>query len=70
MVYVAVEISYTADRRDCDRAERNAQYLARLKGCPAHDAVASFRNDRELQSLVDAGKIHWHQLTERDLQAA
>ena len=66
-VYVAVEMSYTADRRDFDRAERNARYLAQYTGGPAHAAVASVRNDHELQSLIDAGDIHWHQLAERDL---
>ena len=69
-VYVAVEMSYTADRRDSDRTERNARYLAQYTGGPAHAAVASVRNDHELQSLIDAGDIHWHQLAERDLQAA
>ena len=69
-VYVAVEMSYTADRRDFDRAERYARYLAQYTGGPAHAAVASVRNDHELQSLIDAGDIHWHQLAERDLQAA
>ena len=69
-VYVAVEMSYTADRRDFDRAERNARYLAQYTGGPAHAAVASVRNDHELQSLINAGDIHWHQLAERDLQAA
>lgn len=68
-VYAAVEVSYTADRRDSDRAGRNARYLARLRGCSAHAVVASVRNDHALQELVDAGDIHWHQLEERDLQA-
>ena len=70
LVYVAVEISYTADRRDSDRAERNARYLVQLRGCLTHAAVASVRNDRELQDLIDSGNIHWHRLAERDLQAA
>ena len=69
-VYVAVEMSYTANRRDSDRAERNARYLAQHEGCLARAAVASVRNDHELQGLIDAGDIHWHQLAERDLQAA
>ena len=69
-VYVAVEMSYTANRRDSDRAERNTRYLAQYTGGPAHASVASVRNDHELQSLIDAGDIHWHQLAERDLQAA
>ena len=69
-VFIAVEMSYTADRRDSDRAERNARYLAQYTGGTAHAAVASVRNDHELQGLIDAGDIHWHQLAERDLQAA
>ena len=69
-VYAAVEVSYTADRRDSARASRNARYLARLRRCPAHAVVASVRNDHALQELVDAGDIHWHQLEERDLQSA
>jgi len=65
--YVAVEASYTADRRDSDRALRNAGYLTRCTGQPAHAVVASLRNDRDVQDLVDAGTIHWHRLTEKDL---
>ena len=65
--YVAVEASYTADRRDSDRALRNAGYLTRCTGRPAHAVVASLRNDRNVQVLVDAGTVHWHRLTEKDL---
>ena len=69
-VYVAIEVSYTADRRDSDRAERNARYLAQHMNLPAIAAVASVRNDSELQDLIDAGSIHWHQIAAHDLQAA
>ena len=69
-VYVAVEISYTADLRDSERAERNARYLSQHMNLPTYAAVASVRNDYALQQLIDAGKIHWHQLSERDLQTA
>ena len=65
--YVAVEASYTADRRDSDRARRNAGFLTRVTGCPAHAVVASLRNDRDVQVLVDAGTVHWHRFTEKDL---
>ncbi|MDE0673256.1 MAG: hypothetical protein OXH72_16095 [Caldilineaceae bacterium] len=65
--YVAVEASYTADRRDSDRARRNARFLTDRTGCPAHAVVASLRNDRDVQDLVDQGAVHWHQLTEKDL---
>ena len=65
--YVAVEASYTADRRDSDRVLHNAGYLTRCTGRPAHAVVASLRNDRDVQALVDAGTIHWHRLTGKDL---
>lgn len=58
--FIAVEISYTADRRDTDRARRNADYLTRLTGQPA--AVASARNDRGIQGLIDDGAVWWRQL--------
>ena len=65
--YMAAEASYTADRRDTDRALRNAGLLARCTDAPAHAVVASVRNDHEVQALVDAGTVHWFQLTDRDL---
>lgn len=65
--YMAAEASYTADRRDSDRALRNAGLLTRCTNAPAHAVVASVRNDHEVQALVDAGKVHWFQLTNRDL---
>ena len=39
--HVAVEASYTADRRDSDRVLRNAEYLTRCTGRPAIAVVAS-----------------------------
>ena len=65
--YMAAEASYTADRRDTDRALSNADLLTRCTNAPAHAVVASVRNDHEVQALVDAGKVHWFQLTNRDL---
>ncbi|MDE0673060.1 MAG: hypothetical protein OXH72_15100 [Caldilineaceae bacterium] len=65
--YMAAEASYTADRRDTDRALRNAGLLTRCTNAPAHAVVASVRNAHEVQVLVDAGKVHWFQLTNRDL---
>ncbi len=65
--YMAAEASYTADRRDTDRALRNADLLTRCTNAPAHAVVASVRNAHEVQALVDAGKVHWFQLTNRDL---
>ena len=63
--FIAVEISYTADQRDTTRAQRNASYLTRLTGQPAHAAVASARNDHETQGLIDAGTIWWYPLADQ-----
>lgn len=66
--YVAVEASYTADRRDTDRVTRNADYLNRFTGRPAHGIIASVDNDRDIQPLFEAGTLHWFQLQQEDLQ--
>ena len=65
--YIVVEASYTADRRDTDRAIRNAKFLNRFTGCPVHAAVASLRNDHAIDSLVMDGSVFWYQLTKQDL---
>lgn len=49
--YVAVKVSFTADARDTRRAIRNAGYLTRFTGRPAHAVVAAFRKDREINPL-------------------
>ena len=67
--YVAAEASFTADRRDTDRAIRNAEFLTRFTGQPSHSVVASVFNDREVQELVDTGAIHWFRLDEREFDA-
>ena len=64
--YVAMEVSYTADDRDTGRALRNAGFITRFTGCPAHAAIASVRNDDRIQPLIDSGQVHWHQLEDRD----
>ena len=66
--HVAVEASYTADRRDSDRVLRNAEYLTRCTGRPAIAVVASLHNDDHVQVLVDRGSIHWYPLDKEDLK--
>ena len=66
MHYIAVEASYTADQRDTSRAQRNAALLTRFTGHPAHAAIASVRNVREIQSLIDDGTVYWHALDPAD----
>ena len=66
--YVAVEASYTADRRDSDRVIRNTQFLNLFTGCQAYGVVASVDNDRDIQPLVDSDELHWFQLHPEDIQ--
>ena len=67
--YIAVEISYTADQRDTERATRNADLLTRFTGRPAHAVIASVKNDHAVSRLVEEGLMHWHEIAQRDLQA-
>lgn len=66
-LYLAAEASYTADRRDADRAVRNAEFLTRFTGVAAVAVVASRQNDREVQGLVESGGVRWFEFSQRDL---
>ena len=57
--YIAMEVSFTAERRDCDRAIRNAGLITRFTGKSAQDAIASVRNDREAAEAVGSGAVYW-----------
>ena len=63
--YIAMEISFTADRKDCERAIRNAGLIASFTGKPAQAAIASVRNDREATEAVESGAVYWHPLEDR-----
>ena len=63
--YIAMEVSFTADRRDCNRAVRNAGLITRFTGKAAQAAVASVRNDREATEAVESGAVYWHPLEDR-----
>ena len=67
--FIAVEVSYTADRRDSDRAMRNASILSEITGRTATPVVASVRNTREVRELVESGTLHWHPLEDRTPEA-
>ena len=64
--YIAVEISYTADARDTNRALRNARLLTRFTGHPAHAVIASVRIVDEIRDVIASGQVHWHELDNRD----
>ena len=63
--YIAMEISFTADRRDCDRALRNAGLIESFTGKSAQAAVASVRNDRDAAEAVESRAVYWHPLEDR-----
>ncbi len=66
--YIAVEASYTADTRDSDRAIRNAKFLTRFTGRPAHAAVVGRHYDYTIQALIEEKEsaIHWYPLKDED----
>ena len=66
--YVAMEASFTADERDTNRAVRNAGYLTRFTGQPAHAVVAALRIDNRIADVITSGQVHWCRLDEEDLQ--
>ncbi len=76
--YIAVEISYTADDRDTDRAIRHAEYLTRFTGIPAYAAIASVRIDNRIRNILTEDSpsplgvnqettVFWSRLSESDL---
>ena len=67
-VYIAVEVSFTANRRDIDRAQRNAEFLERFTGCQARAAIASVKNDDYVAEQVDKNLVHWHRIERRSLE--
>ena len=67
--YIAVEISFTANGRDTTRAVRNAEFLTRFTGQPAHAVIAGLRQDNRIQPDIDSGAVFWHQLDPTDLEA-
>ncbi len=63
--YITMEVSFTADLRDCNRAIRNAELITQFTGKPAQAAIASVRNDRDAAEAVESGDVYWHQLEDR-----
>ena len=66
--YIAMEASFTADERDTNRAVRNAEYLTRFTGQPAHAVIAAHRIDNRIEALIASGKVSLCRLNENDLE--
>lgn len=67
--YIAVEASFTAHEDDTRRAIRNADYLARSTGQPAHAVVASRVIDPSVESIFASGRVHWYEIPLRHLES-
>ena len=72
--YTAVEISYTADARDTERAIRNAEFLTRFTGIPSYMGIASVHIDNRIEGVLteeplqpqDTTKVFWSRLPEME----
>lgn len=63
--YVTVEVSYTADARDTRRAIRNAGYITRFTGYPAHAVIVAMNTDWEIDEDIASGAVHLYRVERR-----
>ena len=68
--YIAVEASFTGGEDDTRRALRNAQYLTRFTGQPAHAVVAALQLTPEAQEAINQGDVIWYETERRHLEPA
>ena len=68
--YIAVEASFTGGEDDTRRALRNARYLTRFTGQPAHAVVAALRLTPEAEAAISQGDVTWYETERRHLEPA
>ncbi len=66
--YIAVEASFTGGEDDTRRALRNARYLTRFTGQPAHAVVAALRLTPEAEAAIRHGDLTWYETERRHLE--
>ncbi len=66
--YITAEISFTANGRDTARAVRNAGFLTRFTGRPAHAAVVGLHMDDRIRDSIASGAVFWHRLDRKNLE--
>ena len=66
--YVAVEVSYSVNGRDAERAIRNAQLLRRFTAQSAYAAVAGTRVNNRAQEMIEGGLVHWYRILDKDIE--
>ena len=62
--YIAVQVSYTVDHRDIQRAIDHAEMMTYATGKPAYAVVAGVERSGVTESRLESGSIHWHRLRE------
>ena len=60
--YLLVEVSFTANHRDADRARRNAALVTQITGIPARAVVGGVRLHESIRDLVESGEIYWFEV--------
>lgn len=60
--YLAVQVSFSADLQDGDRARRHSGLMQSFTNRPCRAVVASARNDDRLLELIERGEVAWHAL--------
>ena len=68
--YIAVEASFTGGEDDTRRALRNARYLTRFTGQPAHAVLAALRLTQEAEATISQGDVTWYETGRRHLEPA
>ena len=67
--YIAIEASCTAHADDTRRAIRNAGYLTRATGQPAHAVVASWYVAPDLEPFIaESDQVRWHAIARRHIE--
>ena len=66
--YIAIEASFTGREDDTRSALRNARYLTRFTGQPAHAVVAALQLTPEAETAVRKGNVTWYETERRHLE--
>ncbi len=64
--YIAVEASFTGQAYDVQRAVRNAGYLMRFTGHPAHAVVSAVQITSEVEVTVAEGTVVWYPIPPKE----
>ena len=64
--YIATEISYTASTRATTRAIQNAAFITLVTRETCHAAVASVRNENQVEDLIASNEVIWLPLPDRN----